>query len=91
MLDIAKIYNLALKNKRIKYREDHPKDNNTYRPSSAGMCARKIYFESIEKADPDVPTTDSEIRSHEKSQRIMRLGTVIHEEIQESLREEIEK
>ena len=91
MLDISKIYNLALKNKQIKYREDNPKDNSTYRPSSAGMCARKIYFESIEKADPDVPVTDKEIRDYEKSQRIMRLGTVVHGEIQVALKEELEK
>ena len=91
MLDISKIYNLALKNKQKKYRKDNPKTNSTYRPSSAGMCARKIYFESIEKAEPDVPTTDTEIRNYEKSQRIMRLGTIVHKEIQDSLIDELEK
>ena len=91
MLNIAKYYNLVLKNKRKKYREENPKNNNTYRPSSAGMCARKIYFESIEKAEPDMPTTDTEIRNYEKSQRIMRLGTVVHGEIQDALKDELEK
>ena len=55
------------------------------------MCARKIYFESIEKAEPDVPTTDTEIRNYEKSQRIMRLGTVVHGEIQDALKDEFKK
>ena len=89
MFDIAKIYNSVLKKQRIKYREDNPKTNETYRPSSAGMCARKIYFESIEKAEPDTPETDKEIRDYEKSQRIMRLGTIVHKEIQSALKDEL--
>ena len=55
MVNLSKIYNKSLENARKKYREENPKKNNTYRPSSSGMCARKIYFESIEKTEPDCP------------------------------------
>tara|TARA_R100000808_G_C2148349_1_gene156492 strand:- start:2823 stop:3095 length:273 start_codon:yes stop_codon:yes gene_type:complete len=89
-LKLSEIYNKAIENKRKKYREENPKTDNRYRPSSSGMCARKIYFESIEKIEPDTPQTDSEIKAYQKSQRIMRLGTVVHNEIQKALIEELE-
>ena len=42
------------------------------------MCSRKIYYESIEKAEP------TNI-ANEKSQRIMRLGTIVHDDIQRAM------
>ena len=75
MLDLMGIYNNQLEKDRKEYREKNPKLDNKYRASSSGMCNRKIYFEAIEKAEPsDVP--------NERSQRIMRLGTVVHEDLQ---------
>ena len=60
------------------YREKNPKTDSKYRASSSGMCARKIYFESIEKAEPTNP-------ADAKSMRIMRLGQVVHKDIQDML------
>ena len=49
-----------------------------YHASGAGLCSRKLYFESVEKAKPtNAP--------NKKSMRIMGLGTVMHREIQDSL------
>ena len=83
MLDIIGIYNKHLENKRKEYREKNPKNNNLYRPSSSGMCARKIYFESIEKAEP----TDN---PNDKSRRLLRLGEIVHQELQEALIKEFQ-
>ena len=91
MVNLSKIYNKSLENARKKYREENPKKNNTYRPSSSGMCARKIYFESIEKTEPDCPKDEKELRNYQKSQRIMRLGTIVHKEIQDALKNELKK
>ena len=49
-----------------------------YHASGAGFCSRKLYFESVEKAQPTN-------LANEKSMRIMRLGTIIHEDIQNAL------
>ena len=74
MLDIAKIYSEYINSSR----EKKVKKDSLYRASSSGMCSRKIYYESIEKAEPtNTPA--------EKSQRIMRLGTIIHEDLQNAL------
>ena len=49
-----------------------------YHASGAGFCSRKLYFESVEKAEPtNLP--------NKRSMRIMRLGTALHNEIQDSL------
>jgi CRISPR/Cas system-associated exonuclease Cas4 (RecB family) len=49
-----------------------------YHASGAGLCSRKLYFESVEKAKPTNPPS-------KKSLRIMGLGTAMHKEIQDSL------
>ena len=51
---------------------------NYYRASSSGFCSRKIYYESIEQA----PQTDIPKKAN---MRIMRLGTVIHDDLQKAL------
>jgi len=49
-----------------------------YHASGASFCSRKLYFESVEKAEPtNLP--------NKRSSRIMGLGTAIHKEIQDSL------
>ena len=49
-----------------------------YHASGAGFCSRKLYFESVEKVEPtNLP--------NKRSMRIMRLGTALHNEIQDSL------
>ena len=49
-----------------------------YRASSSGFCSRKIYFESVEQIEPTNPVEP-------KGKRIMRLGTVVHEDLQNAL------
>ena len=78
MLDLMGIYNNQLEKDRKEYRIKNPKTDSKYRASSSGTCSRKIYFEAIEKAVPtNVP--------NERSQRIMQLGTVVHNDIQEKI------
>ena len=72
-----------LKKTQEEYRENNPKTDNKYRASSSGMCARKIFFEAIEKAVPTNPD--------DRSMRIMRLGQVVHKDIQDMLLKAIEK
>ena len=79
-VDITKIYNKYLERKsEIDYKSIREKipEGNHYSASSAGMCSRKIYYKSIEKADmTNLPTP--------KSYRIMRLGNVIHKDLQDA-------
>jgi len=49
-----------------------------YRASSSGFCSRKIYYESVEKIEPTNPVES-------KGKRIMRLGTVVHDDLQNAL------
>tara|TARA_R100000808_G_scaffold8681_1_gene24431 strand:- start:1061 stop:1315 length:255 start_codon:yes stop_codon:yes gene_type:complete len=77
-MKLDETYDKMIENSRKEYREKNPKTDSKYRASSSGMCARKIYFESIEKAEPTNPV-DS------RSARIMRLGEIVHKDIQDML------
>ena len=59
-------------------KERYDGNEDWYHASGAGLCSRKLYFESIEKAKPTNP-------ANKKSMRIMGLGTAMHKEIQSSL------
>ena len=83
-MELIETYNSMLVKNREEYRKKNPKTDSKYRASSSGMCARKIYFESIEKAEPTNPA-DS------KSMRIMRLGEVVHQDIQGMLKKALEE
>ena len=87
-LDIQSIYNDHLLEISEKKREElnklKPKDTYYYRPSSAGMCSRKIYYKAIEKA-----TKTEEIDN--KTKKIFRIGELIHEDIQNSMQETIKR
>ena len=49
-----------------------------YHASGAGTCSRKLYFQTVEKVEPtNLPNTTAD--------RVMRLGTVLHSEIENSL------
>ena len=78
-LDVQAIYNDHLLEISEKRREElnktRPTDISYYRPSSAGMCSRKIYYETILRADV---TNDIDKRVR----RLFRLGNLIHEDIQ---------
>ena len=77
-MKLDETYDKMIENSRKEYREKNPKTDSKYRASSSGMCSRKIYFESIEKAEPTNPF-DS------RSARIMRLGEIVHKDIQDML------
>ena len=49
-----------------------------YHASGIGMCSRKLYYQTVMKAEITNP-------SNSKAKRIMRLGSVLHEDIQDSL------
>ena len=59
-------------------KERYEGNEGWYHASGAGLCSRKLYYESVEKAVPTNP-------ANKKSLRIMGLGTVMHKEIQDSL------
>ena len=83
-MELIETYNSMLVKNREDYRKKNPKTDSKYRASSSGMCARKIYFESIEKAEPTNP-------ADAKSMRIMRLGEVVHKDIQGMLKKALEE
>jgi len=73
------IYHEYLIHKNEQNRKERYEGNEDwYHASGAGLCSRKLYFESVEKATPTNP-------SNKKSMRIMGLGTAMHKEIQDSL------
>ena len=86
-LDIQAIYNDHLLEISEKRREElnksKPTDMSYYRPSSAGMCSRKIYYETILRLEP-TNTIDKRVR------RLFRLGDLIHQDIQDAF-QKIEK
>ena len=59
-------------------KERYEGNEGWYHASGAGLCSRKLYFESIAKVEPTNPPSS-------KSLRIMRLGTILHSEIQDAL------
>ena len=78
-IDIESIYNDFIDSKNEENRTERYKGNeHWYHASAIGLCSRRLYYESIEKVKP---TNKADMRS----MRIMRLGNVIHEDIQSSL------
>ena len=78
-VDIEKIYNdHIVKTNEENYEERYKDREHHYHASGAGTCSRKLYYESIELA----PTTNP---ANERSSRIMRLGTIVHDDLQLAL------
>ena len=74
-----KIYHEYLVHKNEQNRIERYEGNESwYHASGAGYCSRKLYFESVEKAQPTNPP-------NEKSMRTMRVGTIVHQDIQDAL------
>ena len=82
-VDIEKLYNdyIAVKNEE-NYKNRYEGREQYYHASGAGSCSRKLYYESIEQASTTNP-------SNERSNRILRLGTIVHEDLQASLSDTI--
>ena len=80
--DIGKIYNehlLRLSDKRKQELDKiRPLNKKYYRVSSSGMCARKLYYETILRLEPSEEIDD-------KTRRIFRMGDLIHEDLQDAL------
>ena len=78
-IDFEEIYQEYIDSENEKNRKERYEGKESfYRASSSGLCSRKIYFESVEKLEPTNPTEP-------KGKRIMRLGTVVHEDLQNAL------
>ena len=78
-VDFEQIYENYIDNKNEENRKERYEGKESfYRASSSGFCSRKIYFESVDKVEPTNPVEP-------KGKRIMRLGTVIHEDLQNAL------
>ena len=78
-VNIEKLYNDYIQ---VKYKENSEEryegKEEYYHASSSGFCSRKNYYESVEQAETTNPT-------NELSNRVMRLGTIVHEDLQEAL------
>ena len=79
-VDIEKLYNdyIAIKNEE-NYQARYKGKEEYYHASGGGSCSRKLYYESVEQADTTNP-------SNERSNRILRLGTIVHEDLELALR-----
>ena len=78
-VDIESIYNDFIESKNEENRAERYKGNEQwYHASAIGLCSRRLYYESIEKVKPTN-------KADKRSMRIMRLGTVVHEDMQEAL------
>ena len=79
--DIISIYDNFIKERNAVNSENRYKGNeHWYHASSAGMCRRKIYYASVEQAEQTNPPEP-------KAYRLMRLGTIVHNDIQKGLKE----
>ena len=78
-IDFEKIYQEYIDSENEKNRKERYEGKESfYRASSSGFCSRKIYFESVAQIEVTNPT-------EMKGQRIMRLGTVMHDDLQRAL------
>ena len=82
-VNIEELYNdyITLKNEE-NYKERYKDRESYYHASGGGSCSRKLYFESIEQIESTNPT-------NEASNRILRLGTIVHEDLQNALSDTI--
>jgi len=78
-IDIEGIYRDYIDLKQDENTEERYKGNeNWYHASGAGSCSRKLYYASIENIEPTNPIDM-------RTKRLLRLGNVVHEDIQDSL------
>jgi len=78
-VDIEGIYNDYLDKKQEQnYIERYKDREHYYHASGAGSCSRKLYFESVVQAEPSEDMDDG-------TKRLLRLGNVVHNDLQQSL------
>ena len=79
-VDIKEIYKDYALYKREQNRVERYEGNEEwYHASGAGSCSRKIYFESVTQVKP---TNEIETKSH----RILRLGTILHDDFEKAFK-----
>ena len=87
-INIESIYNDYIKSQseinRKEMLEKYPKEGISYRASSSGMCSRKLYYESVMRLEPTEQIED-------KVMRVIRLGDLVHTDIQNALVEAIKR
>ena len=79
-VNIEKLYNdyITTKNEE-NYKDRYEGKESYYHASGGGSCSRKLYYESVEQIKTTNPT-------NEDSNRILRLGTIVHEDFELCLR-----
>ena len=78
-VDIEAIYNSYLDKKQEEnYIERYKDREHYYHASGAGSCSRKLYFQSVMQAEPTEDIDDG-------TKRLLRLGNVVHDDLQKSL------
>ena len=78
-IDIVGIYNDYIDHKNEQNRKErYENKEHWYHASGAGSCSRKLYFESVqmEKSKSDI---------NPRSSRLLRLGTILHDDFGEAL------
>ena len=77
-IDIIEIYSQYMEAKQKENTEKRYKGKERYyHGSGAGTCSRKLYYQSVERAkETNKPT--------ERGNRIMRLGTIVHEDFEKA-------
>tara|TARA_Y100001963_G_scaffold131177_1_gene188214 strand:+ start:306 stop:1085 length:780 start_codon:yes stop_codon:yes gene_type:complete len=78
-VDIIKYYDDYIKERNESNRKERYEGNeHWYHASGAGSCSRKLYYESVVKAEVSNPINVDSLR-------LMRLGTIVHNDIQKAL------
>ena len=78
-VDIEGIYTDYLDKKQEENRlKRYSGKESWYHASGAGSCSRKLYFESVEKAEPTNPLDA-------KTKRLLRQGNVLHDDFEKAL------
>ena len=78
-IDIEGIYEEYINEKQEENRTKRYEGNESwYHASGAGSCSRKLYFESVEQAEPTNPID-------RRTKRLLKLGNIVHDDIQKSL------
>ena len=75
--NLKDIYNQYLLHKNEHHTDVRYKDKSWFHSSAAGLCARKHFFSSVSQVE-GTPVS-------ENTQRIFRLGNLVHEDIQDAL------
>tara|TARA_R100000808_G_scaffold17656_1_gene38960 strand:+ start:1080 stop:1832 length:753 start_codon:yes stop_codon:yes gene_type:complete len=83
VLDVLDIYDAYIDQKNAENTEDRYKGReHWYGASSSGLCSRKLYYKHVMKAEET-----NEVQTDSK--RLMRLGTIVHDDIQNAINNSI--